>query len=141
MDVSPELRRVKEEVEADLLARPGVNPGAGDHFYTTSFEELRHGQHGWGYERVGCYVLPTAGLMTADRADLSPQATVSDLSPQATVSDGEDAPATFSAGRTSWVQPAEADRPETFTVTPCALDAAYSGFDAFRPTPLLPAPS
>jgi hypothetical protein len=74
------------------------NPGAGDHFYTTNFDELGRGQHGWGYERVECYVLPAnAAFMSA----------------QAIEGDG---PPTFRADRTTWTQPAEADRPETFTL-------------------------
>ena len=79
------------------------NPAAGDHFYTTSFEELGTGRRGWSYERVECYVLPaSAGLMSG----------------QTTVADGEDVPATFRTGPTSWAQEAEADRPETFTIIP-----------------------
>ena len=77
------------------------NPAAGDHFYTTSFDELGPGRRGWNHERIECYVLPaTAGLS----------------SEQVTQFDGEDVPATFGAGPTNWVQAAEPDRPETFTV-------------------------
>jgi len=33
------------------------NPGAGDHFYTTNWNELGTGNYGWGYEGIQCYVL------------------------------------------------------------------------------------
>ena len=34
------------------------NPGAGDHFYTTSWNELGSGRNGWVYEGVQCYIYP-----------------------------------------------------------------------------------
>ncbi|MGQ0562921.1 MAG: S8 family serine peptidase [Gemmatimonadota bacterium] len=35
------------------------NPGIGDHFYTTSYNELGPGRYGWRYEGVQCHVYPT----------------------------------------------------------------------------------
>ncbi len=32
------------------------NPGIGDHFYTTNWNELGTGRYGWGYEGIQCYV-------------------------------------------------------------------------------------
>jgi C1A family cysteine protease len=32
------------------------NPGIGDHFYTTNWNELGSGRYGWGYEGIQCYV-------------------------------------------------------------------------------------
>ncbi len=34
------------------------NPGIGDHFYTTNWNELGSGRYGWGYEGIQCYVDP-----------------------------------------------------------------------------------
>ncbi len=35
------------------------NPTIGDHFYTTAWSELGGGAHGWRYEGIQCYILPT----------------------------------------------------------------------------------
>jgi hypothetical protein len=45
------------------------NGGAGDHFYTTSWDELRDGNHGWGSEGVQCFVSPEPrpGLVSLHR--------------------------------------------------------------------------
>ncbi|CAG7833294.1 unnamed protein product, partial [Allacma fusca] len=32
------------------------NVGLGDHFYTTSWNEIKGGQHGYSYEGIECYV-------------------------------------------------------------------------------------
>lgn len=35
------------------------NPEGGDHFYTTSWQEVGEGRWGWGYEGVQCFVAPS----------------------------------------------------------------------------------
>jgi hypothetical protein len=76
------------------------NPTVGDHFYTTDFNVLGRGRLGWMHERVECYVLPATARL---------------LSEQETP-EGEPLP-TFRAAPPTLVPAAEADQPETFTIT------------------------
>jgi hypothetical protein len=43
------------------------NPGIGDHFYTTNYNELGAGRYGWSYEGIQCHVYTTPAV---DRAPL-----------------------------------------------------------------------
>jgi hypothetical protein len=77
------------------------NPSIGDHFYTTSFEELGPGGHGWSYEGVRCYVLPATSPSLAHAARV----------------DDDAVPPTFRSAAPTCVQPADAGRPATFTIS------------------------
>jgi hypothetical protein len=57
----PNLREMIERTTAQEVTVPLYrywNSSAADHFYTTNWDELRSGAHGWAYEGIQCYVYP-----------------------------------------------------------------------------------
>ncbi|HLL47996.1 MAG TPA: S8 family serine peptidase [Longimicrobiaceae bacterium] len=56
----PSIRQMVERLTSTVQTVPLYrywNAGIGDHFYTTNWNELGSGRHGWAYEGVQCFVL------------------------------------------------------------------------------------
>ncbi|RKH22025.1 S8 family serine peptidase [Corallococcus sp. CA031C] len=56
----PDLRQLLATQVQTVPLHRYWNAGAGDHFYTTNWNELGGGNHGWGYEGIQGHVYPTA---------------------------------------------------------------------------------
>src|SRR5262249_27254446 len=60
----PDLRQMIDSLSTTPATRLALyrywNPTAGDHFYTTNWNELGFGRYGWNYESIQCYVYPGA---------------------------------------------------------------------------------
>ncbi|RKH88714.1 hypothetical protein D7Y13_41260, partial [Corallococcus praedator] len=56
----PDLRQLLATQVQTVPLHRYWNAGAGDHFYTTNWNELGGGNHGWGYEGIQCHIYPTA---------------------------------------------------------------------------------